>query len=175
MCPKIQRCTMSNVRNRLCCLAACSDLTAQQRCSSARVGGPGIGQGHMAGNSLPCRHAQQSKASWPTLAMHEARIPTNATSSVQTLACPLGVRHNIAKQDYIHHVICVHKAVPNSWRIQAMSSPRGRSKVLLMQRGQLAHVNRLAQPEVGQLHVPTCVQQQVVRLYIPATHVPRMQ
>ena len=46
--------------------------------------------------------------------------------------------------------------------------PGGRGHVLLMQRGQLADVHWLAQSKVGELHVPAGVQQQVVRLYIPA-------
>ncbi len=44
--------------------------------------------------------------------------------------------------------------------------------VLLVQRGQLADVHRLAQPKVGQLHVPARVQQQVVGLDIPAPRAP---
>ena len=192
MCPRIQRCTMCKVRKRLCCPAACrAHCTAapQLSCGAAvqfsEVSGPGIivqvkhFRHHNVGQNtwlaFLCRvmpwHVQQSKEGWPALAMYQARISTNATNS----CLPCGSASQHSKRGYTHHVICAQKAVHNSWHVQAMSSPRGRSKVLLMQRGQLAHVNRLAQPEVGQLHVPTCVQQQIIRLYIPATHVPRMQ
>ncbi len=42
--------------------------------------------------------------------------------------------------------------------------------LVLQDGGEGAQVHRLAQPKVGQLHVAPRIQQQVVRLYVPAPH-----
>ena len=59
--------------------------------------------------------------------------------------------------------MCTYLAMPTAPRAPVLL--RG---IVLQDGGQRGDVHRLAQPEVGQLHVAVRVQQQVVRLYVPA-------